>query len=104
MNQDNAITLVVAIVITFFALFFLLREINNWYWRINERTSAAHKTNFLLERISMQLGASVTDEVIIEEIATGQQKSLKIDEWVELKMKNKKWAKKYRVVKKEVDK
>ncbi|SRR5690554_3843077 len=81
--------IVVLVALTILAiLFFVLRELNNWYWKINERISVAHKTNFLLEKISMQLGATDLDEITIEEISTGKKKKVKIDKWIEHKMKN----------------
>jgi len=79
-------------------LFFIFRELTNWYWKINERISIQHKTNFLLEKILMQLGAADIDEITIEDIKTGQKKKVKMDTWVEFKTKNPD-AKGYRTVK-----
>jgi len=87
MNDNVIIGLILALTILI-ALFFILRELNNWYWKINERISIQHKTNFLLEKISMQLGAKDIDEITIEEIATGKKKKVKMDAWVEYKTKN----------------
>ncbi len=87
MTDDVFIGLIITLAILI-ALFFILRELNNWYWKINERISIQHKTNFLLEKISMQLGATDLDEITIEEIATGKKKKVKIDAWVEYKTKN----------------
>lgn len=95
--ENEIIGLIVALAILII-LFFIFRELNNWYWKINERISVAHKTNFLLEKISMQLGASDLDEITIEEIATGKKKKVKMDTWIEFKIKNPK-ATGYRTVK-----
>jgi preprotein translocase subunit SecF len=95
--EDLIIGLVVALAILVF-LFFIFRELLNWYWKINERISVAHKTNFLLEKISMQLGASDLDEITIEEISTGEKKKVKMDKWIEFKIKNPKTTG-YRTVK-----
>jgi preprotein translocase subunit SecF len=95
--EDLIIGIVVALAILVF-LFFIFRELLNWYWKINERISIAHKTNFLLEKISMQLGASDLDEITIEEISTGEKKKVKMDKWIEFKIKNPKTTG-YRTVK-----
>lgn len=36
-------------------VFLILREINMWYWKINERIALQNRTNFLLENILMSL-------------------------------------------------
>ena len=46
MGNDLILGLVLTLVVLVF-LFFIFRELNNWYWKINERISIAHKTNFL---------------------------------------------------------
>lgn len=85
---DNSIFGLIIVLLILIALFFLLRQLNNWYWKINERISIQHKTNFLLEKISLQLGATDLSEITIEEIATGKKKKVKIDSWAEYKTKN----------------
>lgn len=87
MNDNVFFGLIITFAILI-ALFFILREMNNWYWKINERISIQHKTNFLLEKITMQLGTTNLDEITIEEIATGKKKKVKIDDWIEYKTKN----------------
>lgn len=74
-------------IITFlisFLLFLVLRQLNTWYWKINERVKLQWKTNILLEKILIQLDATNPDEVIVEEIKTGKKKSMKIDEFITL--------------------
>lgn len=83
-------------------LFFVLRELNNWYWKINERISLQYKTNFLLEKISMQLGATDLDEITVEEIQSGKRKKVNMDTWIEYKIKNPKVTG-YRTVKEDMD-
>ncbi|MCZ2397631.1 MAG: hypothetical protein LC100_13935 [Chitinophagales bacterium] len=96
--MDNVIIGLVVVLAILIVLFFIFRELNNWYWKINERISIAHKTNFLLEKLSMQLGVSDLDEITIEEIATGKKKKVKMDTWIEFKIKSPK-ATGYRTVK-----
>ncbi len=91
----------IVVLLILIALFFVLREVNLWYWKINERTILSYKTNFLLEKISMQLGASDADEITVEEIATGKTKKVKIDTWIEYKLKNPK-ATGFRTVKDDI--
>lgn len=56
---DLLIPLLIFLAITI-VLFLILREINMWYWKINERISIQNQTNFLLEKILSQLKS--TDE------------------------------------------
>lgn len=100
--MDNEFLNIVLILVVIIILFLVLREVNLWYWKIDEKINQTHRTNFLLEKISMQLGATTIDEITIEEIATGKRKRIKIDTWIEYKMKNPK-AKGFRTVKDEVD-
>ena len=85
--EDVSVVLFVTLVIIII-LFFVLRELFCWYWKINRRISLQYKTNFLLEKISMQLGATDIDEITIEEIETGKRKKVKMDKWIEHKIKN----------------
>jgi hypothetical protein len=97
--EDVIVGIIVALAILII-LFFVFREINNWYWKINERVSLQFKTNFLLEKISMQLGETDLDEIIIEDTQSGKRKKIKMDDWIEYKMKNPK-SKNYKTVKDE---
>ena len=85
--NDIAVWLVVVLVFLIM-LFFIFRELNNWYWKINERISMTHNTNFLLEMIAAQLGVSETDVITIEEIKTGKIKKVKMNEWIEFRLNN----------------
>jgi predicted Holliday junction resolvase-like endonuclease len=100
--MENVIIGIIVAVVIIIVLFFVLRELNNWYWKINERISLQYKTNFLLEKISMQLGATDLDEITVEEVATGKKKKVKMDNWIEYKIKNPKVAG-YRTVKQDSD-
>ena len=95
--NETIIGFIVALVIIIL-LFFAFRELNIWYWKINERIAIQHKTNFLLEKISIQLGDNEIDEITVEEIETGKLKKVKLDDWIEFKTK-KPNAKGYRTVK-----
>jgi len=86
MDENNVVAFI-AIILVMAVLFLILREFSCWYWKINERLSTQHKTNLLLERMLMQLGASDLDEISIEEIATGKIKKAKIDDWLDYKTK-----------------
>ena len=50
------VTLIVLIII-----FLLIREINCWYWKINERANLQRRTNLLLEKIYLQNGGKLDD-------------------------------------------
>ena len=52
-------TLVVALIIILF-LFFILREVLCWYWKINEHIAAQKETNALLMVIADKIGAIPT--------------------------------------------
>ena len=91
-------TIILILVIVIF-LFYIFRELNNWYWKINERIAIQRKTNFLLEKLLIQLGASDPNGITVEEIATGKRKKVKIDEWIELLAKNPDGVKGFRTVK-----
>ena len=54
-------------IVILIVLIFVFRELNNWYWKINERITIQKRTNFLLEKIAIQLGATDLDEIAIEE-------------------------------------
>jgi hypothetical protein len=86
--MENVIIGLIVVLAILVIIFFVFRELNNWYWKINERISLQYKTNFLLEKISMQLGATDLDEITVEEVETGKRKKVKMDKWIEYKMKN----------------
>ncbi len=83
--MEASIEAIVIILVVLIGLFFLLRAVNNWYWKINERIDIQHKTNILLEKILIQLGATNPGEVTVEEVATGQRKTITIEKWIEFK-------------------
>lgn len=94
-NSESLATFIFIVLIAFL-LFLVLRSVNLWYWKITESIKNQARTNFLLEKILLQLNGNLA-EVTIEDITTGIKKRVKIDEW--LKVKNKTEMKKYRVVK-----
>lgn len=50
MNDTTTLILIIAIsLIVLIAVFFILREIFCWYWKINERIELAKRQNFLIE-------------------------------------------------------
>ncbi len=55
MDNSNIFPVVLVGLIISISLFLLLRELANWYWKINERIENQKETNLLLEKILMQL-------------------------------------------------
>lgn len=53
MRDETIITIVIALAIIVI-VFIALREINCWYWKINERAELQRKTNALLEKLLQQ--------------------------------------------------
>jgi divalent metal cation (Fe/Co/Zn/Cd) transporter len=51
MNVADSLMGFVVAVFIIVALFFLCREILNWYWKINERITLQKETNHLLQKI-----------------------------------------------------
>lgn len=49
--------IIIKIALTFIVIFALLREIQCWYWKINARLDEQKKTNELLVKIALKLGA-----------------------------------------------
>ena len=62
--QDLIIPLLISLAVII-VLFLILREVNMWYWKINERISIQNQTNTLLEKILTQLKISGSDETIV---------------------------------------
>ena len=58
---SSEIIIIVAAVTFIVLVFLLLREVNCWYWKINERIFLQKETNVLLRHIAIKLGA--VDEV-----------------------------------------
>ncbi len=71
--ENTLITIVVVLV-----LFIVCRELNTWYWKIDERIKLQRQTNFLLEKISLKLGADDNGEITVEDKKTGVQKKITI--------------------------
>ena len=57
MQIETLYIVIVVIILVFLAL----REINCWYWKINERVGLLKEQNLLLKRIFMQLGGEIID-------------------------------------------
>ena len=103
MGDTFAIIIIVLIALLIFMLLFLgLREVNCWYWKIDEKISAQHKTNYLLEKLLIQLGATNLSEITVEEISNGKKKKVQIDELIKNKIKAPK-DNRYRTVKDEIN-
>ena len=49
--------IIIKIVLIFIVIFALIREIQCWYWKINARLDEQKKTNELLAKIALKLGA-----------------------------------------------
>lgn len=51
MNNISIGVVVIMVIVLLIAVFILLRELNCWYWKINERIELQKRTNDLLEKI-----------------------------------------------------
>jgi hypothetical protein len=58
----NSSTIVIVLIIAV-VLFFVLRELNCWYWKINKRVDLLEKQNSLLEKILTQLTGKPSTEI-----------------------------------------
>ena len=58
--QDST-TLIITISIGII-LFFMLRGVNLWYWRINDLIKNQEENNNLLEKIFIQLGGNFNEQ------------------------------------------
>lgn len=84
MDSNSIYTGIIIIFLVAVGLFFLLREVNCWYWKINERISLMKQNNDLLKKISIQLiGETVNEVITVEEIKTGKKKTMTRDEYIE---------------------
>lgn len=57
----GTIEVFIVIVVVSFILFLMLRELNNWYWKINERIYLQKKTNILLENILKKMTDNISE-------------------------------------------
>src|SRR5689334_1519374 len=87
MDSSTILVVIVGILIII-GIWFLIRELLNWYWKINLRIALLEKISQQLEKISFQLGASNVSEVTIEEIGTGKRKTITLNEWIDFQYKN----------------
>ena len=95
-SDSESLATLTGILLIAFLLFLVLRSVNLWYWKITESLKNQTRTNFLLEKILLQLNGNLA-EVTIEDTTTGIKKKVRIEEWA--KVKNKVEMKKYKVVK-----
>ena len=51
--MNSPISLLIFTIVLLIILFIIFRELNNWYWKINERVTLQRRTNLLLEEIAM---------------------------------------------------
>jgi hypothetical protein len=66
----------------FIILFLILREVNLWYWKINQHIINQRTTNFYLERIANQLGCGDGNVVVLESVSTGKTQEMPLREWL----------------------
>lgn len=64
--------IIIGVLIVSLLLFFLLRELNCWYWKINERIALTQRQNLLLEKILQHFTGEITlnESIINEESST----------------------------------
>jgi len=61
--MDNYLVTVLIALVFLFIIFLILRELNTWYWKINERVNLHNKEIYLLEQILEELKyISVNDQ------------------------------------------
>ena len=53
--MDNAVSTVLIVVVILVVVFLILREVNCWYWKINERVSLQKEQNSILKKILKEL-------------------------------------------------
>jgi hypothetical protein len=61
MDTSEPITIVIIAIVVIIILFLLFREINCWYWKINERISLMEEQNSLLRKLLS--GNNVQEEI-----------------------------------------
>ncbi len=108
--MDETMLMLLKVMAIAVVLFFVLREVNLWYWKINKRIELMEKQNVLLESIFKQLGGSFEkalteedkkevekikeanevekikktikdNEVIVKVIATGKIEKWNVKDW-----------------------
>jgi uncharacterized membrane protein YcjF (UPF0283 family) len=60
--MNDFMSIVVFTLIVIAVIFFLMREVNCWYWKINERLEEQKKTNELLTKIAVKMGIEDINE------------------------------------------
>lgn len=80
---NEMISGVIIFIVVCIALFFILRELNCWYWKINERVALMKENNELLRKLSVQLqGDTLNEEITVEEKKTGKVKKMTRGEYM----------------------
>ncbi len=85
---NDSITIFVIAIAVFIILFLALREVNCWYWKINERIGLQKETNSLLQKMLLS-NAQPPERVIIKNTKTGDGKIVSYEEWLEIKRSDK---------------
>lgn len=53
--MDNVVSTILITIVILVVVFLILREVNCWYWKINERISLQKEQNSILEKILKEL-------------------------------------------------
>jgi hypothetical protein len=61
MEVQSYLFIAILVIVILVIIFLILRELNCWYWKINERLEQQRRTNFLLEKIYFQNGGKLPD-------------------------------------------
>ena len=93
--MEDLIFVILGVLLIVFVFFLILRELNNWYWKINERVYLHNRTNVLLEKIFIQLGGTDSDVVKVKNTVDGIVKVVPISKWLLFKEQNPQKAKDY---------
>jgi len=53
--MENVLLTIIIVIVILMVVFLVLREVNCWYWKINERISLQQEQNFILKKILKEL-------------------------------------------------
>ena len=74
--MDSAVSTILIAVVILVVVFLILREVNCWYWKINERISLQKDQNSILEKILLELKNEPKSEYKSSSQKKGEDKNL----------------------------
>ncbi len=101
--MDDTLTGIIVAIVIVVVVFLVLREFWTWWWKINQIIEGQKKTNMLLQQLlghyqTDSENKNQTDELIIQNTATGETKGISRSEWDNLMASSPKQTK-YRIIK-----